>query len=237
MKAIRHISIISIILLIIGFHSYAQIPVPEQSDTLFIKSMTFHFESIRTENWPFSYVIRKPDAFIFGGKEFKILDSYSGIDKYRFTLSDGNVGSDLVFIPQQGTCILKFSGYELTCTSDKIFDNIGKPRLDSRASWPGMVKKDKADSKTNACVEGRNVLGTLPKPKYNVQESGTVVIRITVNPEGQVTSARYESNRSTVSSQKLIKAARNAAMNAKFTPKMNAPAIQEGTITYKFSLK
>ncbi len=140
-----------------------------------------------------------------------------------------------------------------------------EPKLDARASFPGMSKKDtsltaphsadkasegfkagqadgnspsgKIEGKANAHVEGRNVLGTLPKPTYNVQESGTVVIRITVNPEGQVTGARYEVNGSTVSSKELITAARNAAMNAKFTPKMDAPAIQEGKITYKFNLK
>lgn len=140
-----------------------------------------------------------------------------------------------------------------------------EPKIDPRASFPGMAKKDtsltaphsaeqesavfkagqadgntatgKAEGKANAHVEGRNVLGTLPKPNYNVQQSGTVVIRITVNQEGQVKSARYEVDGSTISSTELITAARNAAMKSKFTPKLDAPAVQEGTITYRFTLK
>ncbi len=140
-----------------------------------------------------------------------------------------------------------------------------EPKLDARASFPGMAKKDtsltaphsakeasetfkagqadgntssgKVEGSPNAHVEGRNVLGTLPKPAYNSMESGTVIIRITVNPEGQVIGARYEVNGSTISSKELITAARNAAMKSKFTPKMDAPVIQEGQITYKFTLK
>lgn len=140
-----------------------------------------------------------------------------------------------------------------------------EPKLDARASFPGMAKKDtsltaphsaekasegfkagqadgntssgKVEGSPNAHVEGRNVLGTLPKPAYNSMESGTVIIRITVNPEGQVIGARYEVNGSTISSKELITAARNAAMRSKFTPKMDAPVIQEGQITYKFTLK
>lgn len=140
-----------------------------------------------------------------------------------------------------------------------------EPKLDARASFPGMAKKDtsltaphsaqkasegfkagqadgntpsgKADGKPNAHVEGRNVLGTLPKPVYNSMESGTIIIKIRVNPEGQVTKALYEVNGSTISSTELITAAINAAYKSKFTPKMDAPVIQEGQITYKFTLK
>lgn len=140
-----------------------------------------------------------------------------------------------------------------------------EPKLDARASFPGMAKKDtsltaphsaqkasegfkagqadgntpsgKADGRPNAHVEGRNVLGTLPKPVYNSMESGTIIIKIRVNPDGQVTGAHYEVNGSTISSTELITAARNAAMESKFTAKKDAPAIQEGQITYKFTLK
>ncbi|MFI3292532.1 MAG: TonB family protein [Rikenellaceae bacterium] len=84
-------------------------------------------------------------------------------------------------------------------------------------------------------LEGRSLVGTLPKPAYNDNSSGKVVIEVVVNDEGSVTSASYRAQGSTTNSSTLIDAARKAAMNAKFS-KSDA-AMQSGTITYVFKME
>lgn len=87
-------------------------------------------------------------------------------------------------------------------------------------------------------LQGRSPQGgRLPKPAYNANESGTVVVRVTVDRNGNVTSASYQAKGSTTTSQKLIKAALSAARKAKFNQDNNADAFQVGTITYSFRLQ
>lgn len=140
-----------------------------------------------------------------------------------------------------------------------------EPKLDPRASFPGMAKEDSkstaphgADEATpsfkagqpdgntaegrisgsaNAHVKGRNVIGTLPRPDYKVQSEGKVVVQVKVNQYGEVTEAIPGVEGTTVTDKTLWNAARSAAMKAHFNMDANAPAIQSGTITYIFKLK
>ncbi len=75
----------------------------------------------------------------------------------------------------------------------------------------------------------------LPKPRYNVQEEGRVVVTITVNPQGNVVKASINS-RTNTSSPALRKAALDAAKKATFNA-VSQLDDQEGTITYYFKLK
>ena len=88
----------------------------------------------------------------------------------------------------------------------------------------------------NASLKGRTVLGTLPKPKFVTSEEGIVVVSIWVDQYGNVQKAIAGSQGTTVVSKDLWTAARNAAMEAHFNMSGDAPALQEGTITYKFDL-
>ncbi len=99
----------------------------------------------------------------------------------------------------------------------------------------GNTKNGSTDGAPSAKLEGRSVMGSLPIPSYNVQESGTVVVKITVDRDGNVTSA--VPLKSTTPNSKLLTAAVEAAKKAKFNTSDNAPEIQEGTITYKYRLK
>lgn len=141
-----------------------------------------------------------------------------------------------------------------------------EPKLDPRASFPGMAKKDttltaehsandqsltykagqpagnssrgNTDDKPNAHLEGRSVdKAGLKRPAYNVQESGTVVVSIWVDQYGNVQKATPGAAGTTVTNKALWAAARNAAMETHFTQSADAPALQEGTITYVFKLK
>ena len=140
-----------------------------------------------------------------------------------------------------------------------------EPALDPRASFPGMAKKDtsltaphgattgsdtfkagqakgntdngRTDGKPNAHVQGRNTVGNIPRPVYNVQESGIVVVNIWVDNYGNVVRAVPGGDGTTVLDKSLSAAARKAALETHFNMSADAPAMQEGTITYYFNLK
>ncbi|MBQ8365204.1 MAG: TonB family protein [Bacteroidaceae bacterium] len=82
---------------------------------------------------------------------------------------------------------------------------------------------------------GRSLMGSLPRPSYNVQEEGRVVVTITVNPEGRVIQATINSRTNTANAS-LRRAALDAARKAVFN-KVSTVNNQQGTITYYFKLK
>jgi len=88
----------------------------------------------------------------------------------------------------------------------------------------------------NYSLDGRNP-ESLPKPEYNYQIEGKVVVEITVNRDGDVTDANPGVKGSTTLEATLLAAAKKAALKAKFDRKPDAPAFQKGTITYYFRLQ
>ncbi len=168
-----------------------------------------------------------------------------------------------------------YEGDETNLTPETREDDFGdvetptppseEPKLDPRAAFPGMAKRDtsltaahkaeensdnfkagqsdgntnqgRADGKPNAHVKGRNTVGNIPRPVYNVQESGIVVVNIWVDNYGNVVRAVPGGDGTTVLDKTLYAAARNAAMDTHFNMSADAPAMQEGTITYYFNLK
>jgi colicin import membrane protein len=77
----------------------------------------------------------------------------------------------------------------------------------------------------------------LPPPKYDYQGEGTVVVEVSVDKSGKVIRAVPGAKGSTTLDEYLLKVARDAAMEARFNSKPDAPEIQKGTITYNFKLK
>ena len=77
--------------------------------------------------------------------------------------------------------------------------------------------------------------GGLPRPVYNVQEEGRVVVTITVNPAGQVIQTSINKRTNTANAA-LRKAAEDAARKARFNV-VDGVNNQTGTITYYFKLK
>ena len=88
----------------------------------------------------------------------------------------------------------------------------------------------------NWTLAGRSLVGRLPKPKYNSQEEGTVVVEITVDRNGKVTSATPILKGSSTQDATLWRYAKEAALQAKFNSSASASLKQRGTITYKFVL-
>jgi protein TonB len=85
-----------------------------------------------------------------------------------------------------------------------------------------------------------NLLGriALSKPieQPDCQEEGIVVVRITVDKNGKVISAKAGEKGSTNTAPCLLKPAREAALRTTWNADQKAPANQTGTIIYKFTL-
>lgn len=128
-------------------------------------------------------------------------------------------GSELTFYDAPDVKAINYSGYQFSCVANNL------PPIAESAVSP------------NAHLQGRSIVGSLPRPMYNVQDSGTVVVTIWVDQYGNVTKAQPGSEGTTTKNKTLWSEARKAAMGAHFNQKASAPALQEGTITYIFSLK
>jgi TonB family protein len=110
----------------------------------------------------------------------------------------------------------------------------GEGNQGAQEGSPGGSDTAGGEGSSGFSLAGRYMVGNLPRPAYNVEEEGRVVIRITVNAEGTVTGAVYEQAGSTTNHGELVTAARNAALRARFTP--SEATVQTGTITYIFRL-
>ena len=99
----------------------------------------------------------------------------------------------------------------------------------------GNTLISRTDGEPVARLKGRSTVGKLPKPVYNENENGIVVVTIRVDREGNVTDAKAGAKGTTTSNRKLWAAAEKAAKAAKFTS--STSEVQIGTITYVFRLK
>jgi colicin import membrane protein len=77
----------------------------------------------------------------------------------------------------------------------------------------------------------------LPSPKYDYQGEGIVVVEVSVDRSGKVVQATPGVKGSSALDEYLLKVAKDAALEATFVVKQDAPVIQKGTITYNFKLK
>lgn len=100
----------------------------------------------------------------------------------------------------------------------------------------GNIKDGNTTGAPNAKLSGRSVIGALPSPKYNVQESGKVVVSIKVNRDGTVVEAQPGAEGTNLTSASAWDAAKKAALKAQFNMKPDAPEFQYGTITYIFKI-
>lgn len=114
-------------------------------------------------------------------------------------------------------------------------DNAGNPRApqgEDKASGTGPgLNPDGLDQG----LKGRGLVGNLPRPNQPENKSGVVLIRVTVDASGRVTSAAYEPKGSTTSDVELVNEARKAALRTRFSE--SRAVIEGGTITYIFRLK
>lgn len=117
-------------------------------------------------------------------------------------------------------------------------DNAGNPlakRGEDQAAGKGPGLDADGLDQLDKGLQGRGLVGDLPRPDYPGTKSGKIVIRVTVGPKGDVTGASFEPVGSTESDAALVAAALAAARKARFTE--SAAAVQGGTITYIFRME
>lgn len=136
-----------------------------------------------------------------------------------------------------------------TSTSQGDEDANNRNNIRDNSTFPGVGNSDESTRTSNtpigpehrqmvtASLSGRSVAGSLPRPAYNSQNQGRVVVEITVDQNGVVTKANARAQGSTVQDAALWRAAEEAARKARFNVKKDAPVFQTGTITYVFQLK
>lgn len=115
--------------------------------------------------------------------------------------------------------------------------NQGSPNGDPNAGNFGDGGKGNgaAGTGTSFNLAGRSAR-SLPKPNYPDDDEGVVVVKVTVDKNGNVTAAEPGARGTTIMNQSFWAEAKSAALKAKFNVDNNAPAFQQGTITYKFTL-
>jgi len=77
---------------------------------------------------------------------------------------------------------------------------------------------------------------SLPKPVYNNSEEADVVVKIWVDRNGKVVNTAIQTMGTNTSNSTLHRLSMESAKKAVFDSNPNAPEVQTGTITYKFTL-
>lgn len=85
----------------------------------------------------------------------------------------------------------------------------------------------------NYNLKGRSA-AYLPKPEYNINQQGKIVVRIWVDQQGRVVRTEAPYQGSTLTTGSLVEQAKAAAKRARFNASVDAPETQIGTITYIF---
>ena len=87
----------------------------------------------------------------------------------------------------------------------------------------------------NYSLDGRTAV-VLPKPEYNSNQQGKIVVRIWVDQQGRVVRTEAPYKGSTITTGRLVDQAKTAAKRARFNASTTAPEEQIGTITYIFKI-
>ena len=86
----------------------------------------------------------------------------------------------------------------------------------------------------DAGLKGRGLREGLPRPNLGYNTDGTVVVYVTIDSKGNVTSAEVRDKGTTTQDATLRRLAREAALKAKFNA--SSKLSEGGYITYKFKL-
>lgn len=102
-----------------GLSCYAQMPAPEQVDTLVIKSVRYNFSELKQENWPCEVILKSASEIEIGDNTYEIKSVKEGSISARyaareiiFTLTN----KDKLSFYQNGVHrVIVYSGYEFFC--------------------------------------------------------------------------------------------------------------------------
>ncbi|SDY03127.1 outer membrane transport energization protein TonB [Lutibacter oricola] len=124
-----------------------------------------------------------------------------------------------------------------TTTGGQGNDNINgdKGKINGDPNADGYYGNGGSGGNGNYNLGNRKPLSK-PKPKYDCDEEGLVVVRIEVDRNGKVIKASPGAKGTTNTAQCLLSQAKLAALKTKWNADSKAPSKQFGTIKYRFSL-
>ena len=130
--------------------------------------------------------------------------------------------------------------YTIEVTHNQIthlFVNLLSSEIEDRSQLSGNINGIAYEETQGISfsLSGRTPVA-LPKPEYNIQREGIVVVEVTLDNNGNITNAVPGVRGSTTINDYLLNSAKNAALKAKFNAKHDGPRFQKGTITYHFKL-
>jgi TonB family protein len=130
--------------------------------------------------------------------------------------------------------------YTIEVTHNQIthlFVNLLSSEIEDRSQLSGNINGIAYEETQGISfsLSGRTPVA-LPKPEYNIQREGIVVVEVTLDDNGNITNAVPGVRGSTTINDYLLNSAKNAALKAKFNAKHDGPRFQKGTITYHFKL-
>ena len=96
------------------------------------------------------------------------------------------------------------------------------------------AQAQRSEGTASAHLDGRSLVGNLPRLTTSAVVEGTVVLTIKVDQYGNVIEAIPGAEGTSITNYSVWDAARKAAMKAHFNMKADAPALQIGTITITF---
>lgn len=222
----KKILLISVVVFGVGLTAYAQLgkPTTNVKDTFYISSVFYNGTALNKADWPDTIIVE--DA----------LNVYIANYVYvKGKLKDTWVGENR---------------YEATCNGKTISLTIKRQEKYAIGDYEFIVKKEEPNTSTtvnqNALFAGRRQSGgngfsltgrsvrSLPSPAYRGNKQGKIVVKIWVDRIGNVTQVSAPEKGSTMTDVESVRTAKEAALQAKFSAKEDAPEVQTGTVTYVF---
>lgn len=223
------------VLLLTAIPATAQLSRPTDTvkDTVWIKSCFYNNEEVPMADAPCTFFLESTSTIYIAGQEYKkgdraILTNMDRMIVFPDATVNGKKAEFLKTNPKS----------ELPTDDVYVIDNY-KFYVSKEKPMPFLNNQTSDNTVASSFgswdLGGRNIIGFLPKPSYDVMEEGRVVVTVTVNPAGDVIDAKIN-NRTDTTSRQLRNAALKAARECKFS-KVSERSDQTGTITYYFKLR
>ena len=111
--------------------------------------------------------------------------------------------------------------------------SIASPEISNSLLQRLDTQSEGTNNREDIQLGSRNVISR-PKPRYDCDGEGIVVVRIWVDPNGSVKKVEGGVLGSSTSNSCLVKRSEEAALKTRFEGDSNAPSLQTGTIEYRF---
>lgn len=241
--------LLSLPLLFLSVSLSAQLKAPTETvkDTLHVVSMKYNMTTVQESDWICQAFYETPTRIYIAGQVYEKGDAKESFMKVVFPNAtvNGKPAKLERCTNALGVVTYVIDGYEIVVGRNALKETVSNlgSAISSRVREGMDSTGETADvaistqkPRVDAILQGRRLIGSVPSPSYAVCESGTIVVTIWVDQYGNVAKAQAGAEGTTITDKTLWNATRTAALGTHFNQTADAPALQQGTITYKFTL-